>query len=58
MKSGIYMFRNLINGKRYIGSAIYLIGRRGDHLCMLRDNTHHNIHFQRSFNKHGEEVFI
>lgn len=52
------MFKNLINGKRYVGSAIYLIGRRGDHLCMLRNNTHHNMHFQRSFNKYGKEVFV
>jgi excinuclease UvrABC nuclease subunit len=26
-KSGIYMFKNLINGKRYIGSSVNLIIR-------------------------------
>lgn len=58
MKSGIYIFTNKVNQKCYIGSAANLTHRRGDHLSMLRNNKHHSVHFQRAFNKHGEDNFI
>jgi len=58
MKSGIYIFINKINQKCYIGSAVDLNHRRLDHLCLLRNNRHHSIHFQRAFNKYGENSFL
>ena len=40
-KSGIYMFENKINGKRYIGSSEHLARRFGEYLninYLIRDN--------------------
>lgn len=51
------MILNLLNGKRYIGSAVNLEGRRQGHFSALRKEAHHNIHFQRAFKKYGENAF-
>lgn len=56
--SGIYSIENIITGKIYIGSSKHCRQRKNDHLYDLRANTHHSIHLQRSFNKHGEENFV
>lgn len=55
--SGIYMILNLLNGKRYIGSAVNLRMRRHDHFSALRRGTHKNPHLQNAFNKYGENTF-
>lgn len=57
IKSGIYAILNLLNGKRYVGSAVNLEGRWRKHFCALRKGTHHNIHLQRAFQKYGESAF-
>lgn len=57
-KGGIYQIRNLINGKTYIGSAIYFNTRWYRHKSNLRNNRHHNKHLQRSWNKYGEQNFV
>lgn len=57
-KSGIYQIRNIVNDKVYIGSAIYLKGRKNIHLYHLRNNKHHSQYLQKSFNKYGEENFV
>lgn len=57
-KCGIYIFTNLINGKRYIGSSKDLYNRIHDHLHNLNNFKAHNKHFQSSWNKHGENSFI
>jgi group I intron endonuclease len=57
-KSGIYQIRNLINGKRYIGSSINLEERWNRHKSLLLINQHHSIKFQRAWNKYGEQNFI
>lgn len=54
---GIYCFRNVANGKRYVGQSIDIQDRKGAHLRALRDGRHYNEHLQRSFGKYGEEVF-
>lgn len=56
-KSGIYSIKNLVTGKRYIGSAFDLSGRKATHFYQLRKKKHHNIYLQRSFLKYREENF-
>lgn len=55
--SGIYEIVNLVNGKRYIGSAQSLHKRRGQHWTRLRNGWHHSRHLQNSWNKYGEQRF-
>lgn len=57
MKSGIYMWTCVPNGKKYVGSAVDLHQRRSVHLSCLRAGDHHSIHFQRAWDKHGEASF-
>ncbi len=56
-RSGIYQFRNIVNNKIYIGSAIKLTKRRNRHLNELWKNRHHSFKFQVDFNEHGEKNF-
>lgn len=57
-KSGIYLFTNLVNGKRYVGSSSDIYKRLHDHKSLLKNNKAHNSHFQSAWNKYGEESFI
>jgi group I intron endonuclease len=57
MKSGIYLIKNMINGKVYVGSTVNAKRRKYSHFTALRKNKHHNAHLQFSFNKYGEENF-
>lgn len=57
MRSGIYEIRNLLDGRRYVGSAVNIEGRFKDHLKGLRSGKHHNVFLQRSWDKHGERYF-
>lgn len=56
-KPGIYSIRNKVNNKVYIGSAIDIQRRFGEHLRMLHRNDHENDHLQKSWNKYGEDNF-
>lgn len=56
-KFGIYCIINLVDGKRYIGSAINLRERLNRHYHELTTNQHFNGHLQRSWNKYGEKKF-
>ena len=49
-KSGVYMIKNIINNKLYIGSAIKLNERLSNHFHMLKNNKHHSIHLQNAWN--------
>lgn len=55
--SGIYEILNLVNGKRYIGSAVSLSTRFCVHRKMLRDGKHHSKYLQAAWNKYGEQNF-
>lgn len=55
--SGIYCFKNKINNKLYIGSSINIFSRKAEHLRVLKKNKHHSFHFQKSWNKYGENNF-
>lgn len=54
MKSGIYMIKNNLNEKFYIGSTKNLNVRFSTHKSLLKKNKHTNIHLQRSYNKYGD----
>lgn len=60
---GIYIIRNVVNGKIYVGKSINIYlddlrkGRWGDHIKTLRNGTIKNKHLLRSWNKYGEDKF-
>ena len=55
--SGIYQIRNLVNGKRYIGSAVHFARRWRQHRCELGKGRH-NPKLQNAWRKHGEHSFV
>ena len=54
---GIYMIKNKINNKIYIGQASDIYHRWDEHVRALRGQYHHNQHLQRAWNKYGETNF-
>jgi len=56
--SGIYMIKNINNGKVYIGSAKKIVVRLSQHIHELKGSKHHNTHLQNAWNKYGEKSFI
>lgn len=56
--SGIYLIRNLINNKVYVGSAKNIRTRINIHKHYLINNNHHSKKLQNSFNKYGTNSFI
>lgn len=54
---GVYEIQNKTNGKIYIGSSVDVWHRWYRHKNNLNQNKHANIYLQRSWNKHGEEMF-
>ena len=50
---GIYMIKNLVNGKCYIGSTNNLYRRYHQHKSRLMSNNHSNRHLQNAWNKYG-----
>lgn len=58
MASGvIYLIANSATGKYYLGSTANYRKRIRDHFRMLRDNKHHSVHLQNSWNRWGEDYF-
>ena len=58
MDSGIYQIRNMINGKRYVGSSVNLRDRKNEHFNDLEKNNHHSVYLQRAFNKYRADSFV
>lgn len=56
-KPGVYLIRNLINSKVYVGSAADLSRRWIVHKNDLKNGRHHNRHLQSAFNKYGLAAF-
>jgi group I intron endonuclease len=54
---GIYGFKNLSNGKWYVGQSVDVFQRKSAHLSRLSNNTHSNLHLQRAFNLVGKAGF-
>lgn len=53
--SGIYKIINIITNEFYIGSALNLTKRKGNHFDSLSRGCHPNIHLQRVYDKYGKE---
>lgn len=56
-KSGVYLIRNRVNGKVYVGSSVDIKGRWYDHIQSLLKGKHRNRHLQAAWFKYGGEVF-
>ena len=57
-KCGVYVIRNIENGKMYIGSTSTSFRKRWEnHKRKLRKNKHPNDHLQASYNKYGKDCF-
>ena len=57
MKAYIYCIKNIITNKIYIGSTKNFKSRLWYHFYHLKNNKHHSIHLQRSYDKYGKENF-
>ena len=57
MWTGIYLIRNKINNKVYIGQSRNIKQRWSRHKCDLNKGIHGNKHLQKSYNKYGKENF-
>jgi len=55
--SGVYIIKNKVNGKFYIGSSIEINDRFYDHKRTLKYGNHHSIKLQRAYSKYGKENF-
>ncbi len=58
MVSGIYIIKNKVNGKFYVGSSCNCEERFSAHKILLRKGKHHSVVLQRAWNKYGERNFI
>lgn len=56
--SGVYMIKNIINNKIYIGQSSDIFNRWVKHKNFLKNNNHHNRHLQAAWNKYGEDAFL
>lgn len=54
----VYRILNTETNKEYIGSTLNYIKRKKTHFYNLKNNKHHCIHLQRSYNKYGRDKFI
>lgn len=57
-KTVIYLIRNILNNKCYVGSAVDFDRRKTHHKSLLNKGKHHSIHLQRAWDKAGENNFI
>jgi len=58
MKQGvIYAIKNNISNNVYIGQTTSFKQRKICHLHKLRNNSHHCVHLQNSWNQYGESCF-
>lgn len=58
MKSGVYMIKNNVNNKIYIGSSKNINKRWLAHKFILNNKKHCNKHLNSAWNKYGEDNFI
>lgn len=57
MTSGIYVIKNHVSGKVYVGQSANLKRRFSTHKRQLRKGEHYNAHLQSAFIKYGEKAF-
>src|SRR5690606_12600098 len=56
-ESGIYEIVNLVNGKRYVGSAVNFRVRWRQHRRLLNRGEHYSPAMQRAWQKYGPAAF-
>jgi group I intron endonuclease len=56
--SGVYIIRNILNNKVYVGSTGDFVSRRYTHFSDLDRNKHKSSHLQYAYNLYGKENFI
>lgn len=56
--SGIYKIEHVDSGKTYVGSAVNIKRRWGEHKARLNSKTHPNPKLQNAWNKYGEGSFV
>ena len=54
---GVYMIKNTVNEKYYVGSSVDIESRWKQHIKCLDNNTHNNKHLQNAWNKYGKDKF-
>lgn len=54
----VYMIKNKINNKMYIGSSVNYKRRWSQHKWYLNNGNHANKHLQNAWNKYGKENFV
>lgn len=54
----IYTITNLLNNKKYIGSSSNIERRKQTHFRLLKNNKHHSLSLQHSWNKNKPENYI
>lgn len=57
MKKGIYIIKNKVNNKVYIGQSKNLGQRYASHIRRIKTKTHYNEILQRAFEKYGIDNF-
>lgn len=57
-KCGIYIIKNNLNGKVYVGSTRSFKERYDEHRLHLSKNKHHNPRLQHAWNKYDSDSFI
>lgn len=57
-RPGVYVIRNTVNGKVYVGSASNISKRWHRHRKDLRLGRHKNLHLQAAWAKYGEGAFV
>jgi len=53
----VYVIKNLVNGKVYVGSSIKVRKRRNTHWTSLSLGKHPNAHLQAAWDLYGEQAF-
>ncbi|NNV04631.1 GIY-YIG nuclease family protein [Brevibacillus sp. MCWH] len=57
MTMGVYLIRNKVNRKVYVGSSIRIEERWEDHIRELNGNRHNNRYLLHAWQKYGQENF-
>lgn len=57
-KCGIYIIKNILNNKVYVGQSRNMKNRIYIHRYALRHNFHSNDHLQKAWNRDNEKSFI
>jgi len=55
--TGVYLIENLVNGHRYVGSAVSFKKRWKEHTRQLSEGRHHSRYLQRAWDRYGPDIF-